>query len=56
MIQKTGRSSAWLERLLWEQEAEGSNPFAPIKWNRSLMVKHQTHNLRESRSESLRFH
>ena len=27
----TGRSSAWLERLLWEQEAGGSNPLAPIK-------------------------
>src|SRR6478736_6818661 len=25
-----GRSSAWLERLLWEQEAGGSNPPVPI--------------------------
>ncbi len=24
-----GRSSAWLERLLWEQEVGGSNPLAP---------------------------
>ena len=25
----SGRSAAWLARLLWEQEVEGSNPFAP---------------------------
>lgn len=27
----TGRSAAWLARLLWEQEVGGSNPLAPIK-------------------------
>ncbi len=26
----TGRSSAWLERLVWDQEVGGSNPLAPI--------------------------
>src|SRR5258708_7683967 len=26
----TGRSSAWLERLVWDQEVAGSNPVAPI--------------------------
>jgi hypothetical protein len=26
----TGRGAVWLARLLWEQEVEGSNPFAPI--------------------------
>ncbi len=25
-----GCSSAWLERLLWEQEVAGSNPVTPI--------------------------
>ena len=26
----TGRSSAWLERLVWDQEVAGSNPVAPM--------------------------
>ncbi len=25
----SGRSSAWLERMVWDHEVEGSNPFAP---------------------------
>src|SRR5213593_1699810 len=28
---RTGRSAAWLARLPWEQEVDGSNPFAPIE-------------------------
>ena|SRR2546426_7829042 len=31
----TGRSAAWLARLPWAQEVDGSNPFAPIS-NESL--------------------
>ena len=30
-IRMTGRSSAWLERLVWDQEVAGSNPVAPIE-------------------------
>jgi hypothetical protein len=29
--QRTGRSAAWLARLLWEQEAGGSNPPVPTR-------------------------
>src|SRR5262249_42100631 len=28
---QAGRSSAWLERVLWEHEAAGSNPAVPIR-------------------------
>ena len=27
--QKTGCGSAWLERLIWDQEVAGSNPVTP---------------------------
>ena len=29
--QATGCSSAWLERLVWDQEVAGSNPVTPIE-------------------------
>ena len=28
--QPTGCGSAWLERLVWDQEVAGSNPVTPI--------------------------
>ena len=28
----TGCGSAWLERLVWDQEVAGSNPVTPIIW------------------------
>ena len=31
--QKTGCGSAWLERLVWDQEVAGSNPVTPILTN-----------------------
>ena len=31
--QKTGCGSAWLERLVWDQEVAGSNPVTPTAVN-----------------------
>ena len=46
----TGRSAAWLARLPWEQEVDGSNPFAPIFPNpfisRGLDISSSVHQLR----------
>ena len=30
MADKAGCGSVWLERLVWDQEAAGSNPVTPI--------------------------
>ncbi len=38
---QTGRSSAWLERLLWEQEVARSNRVAPILKTRCLASVYQ---------------
>ena len=37
----TGCGSAWLERLVWDQEVAGSNPVTPITCGCSSMVEHQ---------------
>ena len=39
--QKTGCGSAWLERLVWDQEVAGSNPVTPTTCGCSSMVEHQ---------------
>ena len=41
-----GRSSAWLERVVWDHEVAGSNPVAPIA---ALAAIEQERGVRESR-------
>ena len=36
-----GCGSAWLERLVWDQEVAGSNPVTPMMRGCSSMVEHQ---------------
>ena len=38
---RTGCGSAWLERLVWDQEVAGSNPVTPTSCGCSSMVEHQ---------------
>ena len=40
--QKTGCGSAWLERLVWDQEVAGSNPVTPIVENRVHFMLNNT--------------
>ena len=37
----SGCGSAWLERLVWDQEVAGSNPVTPTLCGCSSMVEHQ---------------
>ena len=39
-VMETGCGSAWLERLVWDQEVAGSNPVTPIICGCSSMVEH----------------
>ena len=34
----TGCGSAWLERLVWDQEAAGSNPVTPILFMENCFI------------------
>src|SRR3954470_10726639 len=42
----SGRSSAWLERLVWDQEVAGSNPVTPTRLGR---LHHGRKNCRDQR-------
>ena len=46
----TGCGSAWLERLVWDQEVAGSNPVTPIKGERSMET--ETSNLDDGKLAS----
>ena len=39
---ETGCGSAWLERLIWDQEVAGSNPVTPIVENRVYFMLNNT--------------
>ena len=38
-VNTAGCGSAWLERLVWDQEAAGSNPVTPIVTNHAGVVQ-----------------
>ena len=37
---QTGCGSAWLERLVWDQEVAGSNPVTPISSQVRMKILH----------------
>src|ERR1700756_4867645 len=49
----SGRSAAWLARLVRDQEVEGSNPFAPTTFNSPVLQYHS--NLRSQRLDAYPF-
>ena len=46
-VSKAGCGSAWLERLVWDQEAAGSNPVTPIERDREKRKKRVREDMRE---------
>src|ERR1041385_3166828 len=48
MAGRSGRSSAWLERVVWDHEVAGSNPVAPTLFSEPSLPRLHVYHFRSS--------